>query len=99
MAIRKMTALTTAARKGLVDFLEDEEGGTGKNAALSAGLLIGGTLMMQAIATQVAEANHRCAYAQHCPSGTDYCYPSSSQWKGCGNPRDGCNVVDFCDDG
>ena len=102
MALRKMTDLTAAARKGLTDFLEDEEGGTGKNAALSAGLLVGGTLIMQVLATQVAYASHNCAYAQDCPAGTDYCYRSSEQWAGCGKPHfqtGQCKEVDFCADG
>lgn len=99
MAIRKITDLTTAARKGLTDFLEDEEGGTGKNAALSTGMLVGGILLMQALAVQTAEGvKTKCAYAQECPT-SDFCFPSTSQTVGCGNPQGGCNAVDFCDDG
>lgn len=100
MAIRKITDLTTAARKGLTDFLEDEEGGTGKNAALSAGMLVGGTLMMQALASQVADAAQLrfCAYAQNCQNGIDYCWRTSWQTFGCGRPPR-CNDVDFCLDG
>ena len=88
MAIRKMTDLTTAAQKGLADFLEDEEGGTGKNAALSAGLLVGGTLMIQALSTQVAEALLiNCGYTQDCPV-IDSCYATNgAQWGGCGKPH------------
>ena len=82
MAIKKITDLTTVARKGLTDFLEDEEGGTGKNAALSTGLLVGGALMMQTLAVQVADAVPNCAYAQDCP-GTDFCYQSGADWDGC----------------
>ena len=96
MAIRKMTALTATARKGLVDFLEDEDGGTGKNAALSAGMLVGATLVMQVLATQVAEAGPKCAYAQDCP-GTDYCYNSWSHTGGCIRTTGGsCVNPGFC---
>ena len=99
MAIRNITNLTTAARKGLTDFLADEEGGTGKNAALSTGLLIGGTLLIQALSVQTAEGlKTKCAYAQECPT-SDFCYPSTSQTRGCGNPQGGCNAADFCNDG
>ena len=98
MAIRKIADLTTAAHKGLADFLEDEEGGTGKNAALSAGMLVGGTLMMHAIAAQVADAAlQRCAYAQECPR-MDFCFSSNLQWAGCGRPNwwGDCRDPDFC---
>ncbi len=95
MAIQKIADLTTAARKGLADFLEDEEGGTGKNAALSAGMLVGGTLMMHAIATQAADAAHRfCAYAQDCPR-MDICFSSNWQWAGCGRPPN-CGDPNIC---
>ena len=97
MAIRKMSDLTTAARKGLMDFIEEEDGGTGKNAALSVGMAVGGMLMMQALATQVANANHKCAYAQDCPA-TDHCYRSSQGWAGCWRTRAGCNTPNFCPD-
>ena len=78
MAIRKITDLTTAARKGLTDFLEDEEGGTGKNAALSAGMLVGVTIAMQGLVTQTAAAAINCGYYQFCPL-TDSCY---TRWQG-----------------
>ena len=97
MEIRKITDLTTVARKGLADFLEDEEGGTGKNAALSAGLLVGATLVMQVLATQVASAGGpKCAYAQDCPA-TDYCYNSWSHTNGSIRTTNGsCVNPGFC---
>ena len=87
MAIQKITDLTAAAQKGLTDFFEDEDGGTGKNAALSTGLLVGGTLMMHALSAQVAEALLKnCGYTQDCPT-IDSCYATNQgQWAGCGKP-------------
>ena len=85
MAVRNLTQLTTTAQKGLKEFLQAEDGGTGKRTALSMGLLVGGAVMMQHLAAQPAETAHGCLYAQHCP-GTDECFNAFQQSPQCAPP-------------
>ena len=73
MAVRNLTQFTATAQKGLKEFLQAEDGGTGKSTALSMGLLVGGAVMMQHLAAQSAEAHACCLHAQHC-FGTDECF-------------------------
>ncbi len=73
MAVRNLTQFTATAQKGLKEFLQAEDGGTGKRTALSMGLLVGGAVMMQHLAAQPSEAGAGCLYAQHCPN-TDECF-------------------------
>ncbi len=97
MAVRNLTQFTATAQKGLKEFLQAEDGGTGKRTALSMGLLVGGAVMMQHLAAQSAEACHSCLYAQHCP-GTDECFSAEQQDYRCGEPFQGqCYDTSQCD--
>ncbi len=101
MAVRNLTQFTATAQKGLKEFLQAEDGGTGKRTALSMGLLVGGVVMMQHLAAQRAEALE-CLYAQACPS-TDECFSANvdvgeciPDRGGCPNPANRINELD-CD--
>ncbi len=83
MAVRNLTQFTATAQKGLKEFLQAEDGGTGKRTALSMGLLVGGAVMMQHLAAQPAAADATCLYAQACPS-TDECFLAFNQPNECG---------------
>ena len=98
MLVRNLTQFRATAQKGLQEFLQAENGGTGKRTALSMGLLVGGVIMMQHLAAQPAEAGNTCLYAQHCP-GTDECFKAFKKEPGCGvpNPETGrCPDISFC---
>ena len=99
MAVRNITQLTATAQKGLKEFLQAEDGGTGKRTALSMGLLVGGAIMMQHLAAQPADALvRRCEYLQDCPT-TDDCVRSNTQTAGCGRPNwltGRCPTRSFC---
>ena len=98
MAVRNLTQFTAIAQKGLKEFLQAEDGGTGKSTALSMGLLVGGVVMMQHLAAQPSEALlKKCLYAQACPA-TDECFPAHQQTQGCGRPNmetGKCKEVNF----
>ncbi len=96
MAVRNLTQFTATAQKGLKEFLQAEDGGTGKGTALSMGLLVGGVVMMQHLAAQPAETAHGCLYAQHCP-GTDECFSAHQQDGRCHGIE--CKVKWGCDTG
>ena len=81
MLVRNLTQITATAQDGLKEFLQAEDGGTGKRTALSMGLLVGGAVMMQHLAAQTAEAFDGCLYAQHCP-GTDECFTAKNRIDG-----------------
>ena len=85
MAVRNLTQFTATAQKGLKEFLQAEDGGTGKRTALSMGFLVGGTVMIQHLAAQTVDAVHihNCEYLQDCPT-TDDCIRSKKQTAECG---------------
>ena len=86
MAVRNLTQFTATAQKGLKEFLQAEDGGTGKRTALSMGLLVGGVIMMQHLAAQPAEAAKNCLYAQQCPN-TDECFASNTDENQCAGAK------------
>ena len=97
MAVRNLTQFTATAQKGLKEFLQAEDGGTGKRTALSMGLLVGGAVMMQHLAAQTAEAAPFCKHYQFCPD-SEVCFGSNTA------PHDekchgDCSLKVFCDDG
>lgn len=110
MANRKLTDLTKVAQKGLRGFFEAEDGGTSQKAALSMGLLAGGVLMMEHLATQSAYGDNakHCDYSQslHCttPPYNDTCRvengPENGGPDGCqGQTHNGtfvCNDICLC---
>ena len=98
MAVRNLTQFTATAQKGLKEFLQAEEGGTGKRTALSMGLLVGGAVMMQHLVAQATTPKvETCLYAQACPS-TDECFRALNLPPECSScPGDGGRDLD-CDD-
>ena len=93
MAARNLTEFTATAQKGLKEFLQAEDGGTGKRTALSMGLLVGGAVMMQHLAAQPADADHGCLYAQQCPN-TDECFVVNQDVWQC--PTNACPLERRC---
>ena len=90
MAVRNLTQFTATAQKGLKEFLQAEDGGTGKRTALSMGLLVGGAVMIQHLAAQTAEASYKnCLYAQQCPA-TDECFRSNTDYNDCAGDTPPC---------